>query len=138
MDFRRVHGPSANAMAFREGRAARTARSGEARKAMARLVARRSGLMEPNIPAIKGIGGVYIYLVDRYGAQTIYDIDFKPIEGRRETRILSVSPISICLTHNVFRGNMKTWADYYEKIFNFREIRYFDIEGKVTGPFQRR
>ena len=41
------------------------------------------------------------------------------------------------LTHNVFRGNMKTWADYYERIFNFREIRYFDIEGQQTGLFSK-
>ena len=41
------------------------------------------------------------------------------------------------LTHNVFRGNMAKWAEYYERIFNFREIRYFDIEGKVTGLFSK-
>ena len=37
------------------------------------------------------------------------------------------------LTHNVHRGRMKEWADFYERLFNFREIRYFDIEGQVTG-----
>jgi 4-hydroxyphenylpyruvate dioxygenase len=25
------------------------------------------------------------------------------------------------------------WWQFYEKLFNFREIRYFDIEGKLTG-----
>ena len=38
------------------------------------------------------------------------------------------------LTHNVHRGNMDEWAEFYERLFNFREIRYFDIEGKLTGP----
>jgi 4-hydroxyphenylpyruvate dioxygenase len=95
------------------------------------------GPMELNIPAIKGIGGAYIYLVDRYGAQSIYDIDFNPIEGADESKNSIGLTHLDHLTHNVFRGNMKTWADYYEKIFNFREIRYFDIEGKVTGLFSK-
>ena len=41
------------------------------------------------------------------------------------------------LTHNVHRGNMNKWAGFYERLFNFREIRYFDIEGKKTGLFSR-
>jgi 4-hydroxyphenylpyruvate dioxygenase len=41
------------------------------------------------------------------------------------------------LTHNVMRGNMDKWAGFYEKLFNFREIRYFDIEGKKTGLLSR-
>jgi 4-hydroxyphenylpyruvate dioxygenase len=95
--------------------------------------------MELDIPAIKGIGGAYIYLVDRYGAQTIYDVDFKPIPGadaeeaRRNVGLTYLDH----LTHNVFRGHMATWAEYYERIFNFREIRYFDIEGKVSGLFSK-
>jgi 4-hydroxyphenylpyruvate dioxygenase len=95
------------------------------------------GPMELNIPAIKGIGGAHIYLVDRYGAQTIYDIDFKPIDGADESKNSLGLTYLDHLTHNVFRGNMKTWADYYESIFNFREIRYFDIEGKVSGLFSK-
>ena len=90
--------------------------------------------MELNIPAIEGIGGSVIYLVDRYGAQSIYDVDFVPTdpakgfahEGAGLTEIDHV-------THNVFRGNMDKWAGFYERLFNFREIRYFDIEGKLTG-----
>jgi 4-hydroxyphenylpyruvate dioxygenase len=41
------------------------------------------------------------------------------------------------LTHNVHRGNMDKWTSFYETMFNFREIRYFDIEGKKTGLFSR-
>ncbi|NCW15050.1 MAG: 4-hydroxyphenylpyruvate dioxygenase, partial [Rhodobacteraceae bacterium] len=41
------------------------------------------------------------------------------------------------LTHNVFRGNMDKWFSFYEGLFNFREIRFFDIEGKYTGLFSR-
>ncbi|QGZ93492.1 4-hydroxyphenylpyruvate dioxygenase [Terricaulis silvestris] len=134
-DFRSAHGPSANAMAFRV-RDAKHALE-EAIKRGAEPVEGKVGPMELNIPAIKGIGGAYIYLVDRYGAQSIYDIDFKPIEGADESKNSIGLTYLDHLTHNVFRGNMKTWADYYEKIFNFREIRYFDIEGKVTGLFSK-
>ena len=41
------------------------------------------------------------------------------------------------LTHNLQRGRMDYWADYYERIFNFRQIRYFDIEGQATGLFRK-
>jgi len=134
-EFREAHGPSANAMAFRVKDAQHALR--EAVKRGAEAVEGKVGPMELNIPAIKGIGGAYIYLVDRYGAQSIYDIDFKPIEGADETKNSLGLTYLDHLTHNVFRGNMKTWADYYEKIFNFREIRYFDIEGKVSGLFSK-
>ena len=126
--FSRAHGQSANAMAFRV-RDARHAIA-EAVKRGAKEVKGPVGPMELNIPAIEGIGGAIVYLVDRYGADSIYDIDFKPIEGADEAKRAVGLTYLDHLTHNLNRGNMKTWADYYENIFNFREIRYFDIEGK--------
>ncbi|MBL8538400.1 MAG: 4-hydroxyphenylpyruvate dioxygenase [Hyphomonadaceae bacterium] len=134
-EFRSVHGPSANAMAFRV-RDARAAFA-EALKRGAKAVDVPIGPMELDIPCIEGIGGAYVYLVDRYGAQSIYDVDFKPIEGADEAKNAIGLTYLDHLTHNVFRGNMATWADYYERIFNFREIRYFDIEGKVSGLFSK-
>ncbi|MEQ9200802.1 MAG: 4-hydroxyphenylpyruvate dioxygenase, partial [Rhodospirillales bacterium] len=93
----------------------------------------RVGPMELNIPAIHGIGDSLIYLVDRYGDDTIYDVDFRPLPGA-ETQPAGAGLTTIDhLTHNVYRGRMDVWADFYEKLFNFREIRYFDIEGKLTG-----
>ena len=90
--------------------------------------------MELNIPAIEGIGGSLIYLVDRYGdAGSIYDIDFVPIEGvDPDSNDVGLTYIDH-LTHNVHRGRMDHWAEFYEKLFNFKEIRFFDIEGKLTG-----
>src|SRR5215510_4439702 len=88
------------------------------------------GPMELNIPAIEGIGGSLIYLVDRYGDRTIYDVDFMPL-----TADLSVLGVGLTvvdhLTLNVHRGLMERWAEFYERLFNFREIRYFDIEGQL-------
>ena len=134
-EFRQSHGPSANAMAFRVKDAEKAI--AEAVKRGAKRVQSPVGPGELNIPAIEGIGGAYIYLVDRYGAQSIYDVDFEPIPGadwgKNEIGLTYLDH----LTHNVFRGNMAKWADYYERIFNFREIRYFDIEGKVTGLFSK-
>src|SRR5580698_9709261 len=136
-DFRGAHGPSINAMAFRVRDAAAALRLAIERGA---TEARGSvGPMELNIPVIEGIGGSYLYLVDRYGAQEIYDVDFVPIPGataRTQSNSAGLTYIDH-LTHNVNRGNMKTWADFYERVFNFREIRYFDIEGKATGLFSK-
>src|SRR6185295_12768553 len=95
------------------------------------------GPAELNIPAIEGIGGANLYLVDRRGAATIYDIDFEPVAGAKpDDRSTGLHTLDH-LTHNLRRGRMDYWADYYERIFNFREIRYFDIEGQQTGLFSR-
>jgi len=134
-DFREAHGPSANAMAFRVKDAAHA--FAEAVKRGARPVDGPIGPMELDIPCIEGIGGANVYFVDRYGAQSIYDVDFRPIPGADEAANSVGLTYLDHLTHNVFRGNMATWADYYERIFNFREIRYFDIEGKVSGLFSK-
>jgi 4-hydroxyphenylpyruvate dioxygenase len=136
-EFREVHGPSANAMAFRVRDAAKALAMAVERGAKA--VEGRVGPMELNIPAIEGIGGTNLYLVDRYGAQEIYDVDFLPIPGaeaKEEANSVGLTYLDH-LTHNVFRGGMAKWAEFYERVFNFREIRYFDIEGKVTGLFSK-
>jgi 4-hydroxyphenylpyruvate dioxygenase len=132
-DFREAHGPSANAMAFRVRDAAKAFKLAVERGA--KPVLGPVGPMELNIPAIEGIGGSNLYLVDRYGAQEIYDVDFVAIEGAEEMVEKNSRGLTYLdhLTHNVHRGNMVKWADFYEKIFNFREIRYFDIEGKQTA-----
>jgi 4-hydroxyphenylpyruvate dioxygenase len=133
--FARAHGPCACAMAFRVA---------DARAAIARALELgakpgpvTAGPMELNIPSIEGIGGSLIYLVDRYGERTIYDVDFVPV-ARPEAALDPVGLTRIDhLTHNVRRGNMDVWAGFYEKLFNFREIRYFSIEGNETGLFSR-
>ncbi|WP_304186146.1 4-hydroxyphenylpyruvate dioxygenase [Phenylobacterium aquaticum] len=132
-EFRAAHGPSANAMAFRVRDAAAALKLAVERGAKA--VLGPVGPMELNIPAIEGIGGSNLYLVDRYGAQEIYDVDFVASPGADEAMAASAVGLTYLdhLTHNVHRGQMATWADFYEKIFNFREIRYFDIEGKQTA-----
>ena len=129
--FRGQHGAGANAMAFRVKNAQHAFE--EAVKRGAKPIEAKTGPMELNIPGIEGIGGLNVYLVDRYGAQSIYDVDFMPIEGA-DPSINSAGLTYIDhLTHNLHRGNMDKWAAYYEDISNFREIRYFDIEGKLTG-----
>ena len=128
--FRADHGPSANAMAFRVRDAGKALELAVERGAKA--VPGRVGPMELNIPAIEGIGGSLLYLVDRYGAEEIYDVDFRPIVDAKPAADVGLTYVDH-LTHNVHRGQMGRWADFYERIFNFREIRYFDIEGAQTG-----
>ena len=130
-DFRDIHGPSANGMAFRV-KDARHAFE-EAVRRGAKPVDMPIGPMELDIPCIEGIGGAYIYLVDRYGAQSIYDVDFRKIDGADEAANSAGLTYLDHLTHNVHRGRMAQWAEFYERLFNFREIRYFDIEGQLTG-----
>jgi 4-hydroxyphenylpyruvate dioxygenase len=137
-DYAKAHGPSACAMAFRfkDARAAHE----RALKLGATDVKSDVSGGELDIPAIEGIGGSRLYFVDRYGdAGKIYDVDFDYHPDWREREREADSKLTYIdhLTHNVNRGNMATWADFYERLFNFREIRYFDIEGKVTGLFSK-
>jgi 4-hydroxyphenylpyruvate dioxygenase len=133
--FQEKHHSSVNSMAFRVKDAA------EAYTKLLELGAEgyesEVRPMEIKIPAIKGIGGSLIYLVDRYGEHSIYDIDFIPIKGVDQHPKGAGLTYIDHLTHNVMRGNMNKWSAFYEKFFNFREIRYFNIEGKLTGLLSR-
>jgi 4-hydroxyphenylpyruvate dioxygenase len=139
--FAAEHGPSACGMAFRVRDAAHAYREALARGA--EPVETRTGVMELRIPAIRGIGGAIVYLVDRYdddavpGTLSIYDIDFVWLDGvERHPFGAGLKQIDH-LTHNVYGGRMAHWASWYERIFNFREIRYFDIKGEYTGLTSR-
>ena len=129
--FAKLHGPSICAMAFRVKDAAAAYK--RAVFIGAKPVESRVGPMELNIPAIEGIGGSLIYFVDRYEGGTIYDVDFVPIEGANQTPFGAGFMEIDHLTHNVYQGRMDEWAGFYEKLFNFKEIRFFDIEGQQTG-----
>ena len=132
-EFARLRGPSVCGMAFRVNNAA---------KAMAHALAHGAkqfvgnlGPMELNIPAVYGIGESTLYFVDRYGDRNIYDVDFAfhaDWQNRMKQANAGLTVVDH-LTHNVRRGNMSVWANFYERLGNFREIRYFDIEGKLTG-----
>jgi 4-hydroxyphenylpyruvate dioxygenase len=132
--FASAHGGSICAMGFRVKDAAYAYK--RALELGAQPGPTTAGPMELNIPSIVGIGGSLIYLVDRYGASSIYDVDFKPTSAVGEADGPGLQLIDH-LTHNVKRGNMDRWSGFYERLFNFREIRYFDIEGKVTGLLSR-
>ena len=135
--FAEEHGPSACGMAFR----VRDAHEAYARalELGAQPMDIPTGPMELRLPAIKGIGGAPLYLVDRYGddQNSIYDIDFEFFEDvDRHPKGCGFQLVDH-LTHNVYRGRMDYWAKYYERLFNFREIRYFDIKGEYTGLHSR-
>lgn len=143
--FARLHGPSVCAIAFRVQ---------DAKAAYERALslgawgyAGQAGPGELNIPAIKGIGDSIIYFIDRWrgknGARTgdignigFFDVDFEPLQPGSGEQLNPVGhglTYIDHLTHNVHRGRMAEWAGFYERLFNFREVRYFDIEGQATG-----
>lgn len=134
--FAAEHGPSACGMAFRVKNARHAYEEAIARGA--EPVETRTGPMELRIPAIRGIGGAMIYLVDRYGeGLSIYDIDFDYLPGVDRHPVGAGFKIIDHLTHNVYGGRMAHWGGFYERVFNFREIRYFDIKGEYTGLTSR-
>ncbi len=129
--FAAEHGPCACAMAFRV-KDAKVAYD-RAIEMGAKPVENPVGEGEMEIPVVEGIGGSRLYLVDTYGDKgNIYDVDFDYIDGVEAPSAAGLTYLDH-LTHNVHRGNMDVWAKFYEDLFNFREIRYFDIEGKLTG-----
>lgn len=130
--FAAEHGPSACGMAFRVKDSPKAYK--RALELGAQPVAIPTGPMELSLPAIKGIGGAPLYLIDRYeDGKSIYDIDFEFLPGvDRRPRGHGFKTVDH-LTHNVYRGRMSYWASFYERLFNFREIRYFDISGEYTG-----
>jgi len=130
--FAAEHGPSACGLAFRVK---------DSHKAYERALSlgaqpleMPTGPMELRLPAIKGIGGAPLYLIDRFEeGRSIYDIDFEFIDGVDRHPVGHGFRIVDHLTHNVYRGRMAFWANFYERLFNFREIRFFDIKGEYTG-----
>jgi len=134
--FVREHGAAACGMAFR----VRDAHQAYARalELGAQPIEIPTGPMELRLPAIKGIGGAPLYLIDRYTpGNTIYDIDFEFYDGvERHPKGCGFKAIDH-LTHNVYRGRIDYWADYYASLFNFRELRQFDIKGEYTGLFSK-
>ncbi|MGO1002796.1 4-hydroxyphenylpyruvate dioxygenase [Lysobacter sp. CA196] len=130
--FAQAHGPCAAGFAIRfkkpadEVYQAVLGNGGEA-------VSERADTRAIDAPVVKGIGDCMLYLVDRYGDHgTAYE-DYEPIPGADQHPTGFGLTFIDHLTHNLYFGNMQKWSDYYERLFNFREIRYFDIKGAKTG-----
>ena len=132
-DFAKAHGPCACGFAIRFRKPASevlqmvVANGGES-------ITDKADTKAVDAPVVKGIGDCMLYLVDRYGDKgNMYEEDFLPVQGAEANpRGFGLTFIDH-LTHNLYFGNMQKWSDYYERLFNFREIRYFDIKGAKTG-----
>ncbi|HWP94548.1 MAG TPA: 4-hydroxyphenylpyruvate dioxygenase, partial [Gammaproteobacteria bacterium] len=135
-DFARQHGPCAVGFAIRVKDAARAERL--AREKGAKFVTHKADTLPISVPTLEGIGGSALYLIDRYGpGKDPYADDFEYLPGvDRRPKGVGLQFIDH-LTHNVHKGQMDTWAGFYERLFNFREIRYFDIKGVKTGLLSR-
>src|SRR5690554_3214636 len=130
-EFAAAHGPCACGFAIRVKDGAKAEKL--AKENGAQFFANKPETLALSTTTLEGIGGAALYLVDKYGDKgEAYEDEFEYITDDRRPKGLGLTFIDH-LTHNVFYGNMKTWADFYEKLFNFREIRYFDIKGAQTG-----
>ena len=133
-EFREAHGPSANGMAFRVDNAQQAFEDALKRGAKA-ADASRSVLGE-NAKVLEGIGGSLLYLVEGEGG--IYDA-WTPVAGAAEAEAANSVGLDLLdhLTHNVKRGQMRTWSTFYNQVFGFEEQKYFDIKGQATGLFSQ-
>jgi 4-hydroxyphenylpyruvate dioxygenase len=132
-DFAAKHGPCASGFAIRFTRPAAEVLAA-AKANGAEEIDHKPETRAVDVPVIKGIGDCMLYLVDTYGDKgEVYEGEFEWIEGvERNPKGFGLTFIDH-LTHNLVFGNMAKWADYYERLFNFREIKYFDIKGAKTG-----
>ncbi|HEX8388008.1 MAG TPA: 4-hydroxyphenylpyruvate dioxygenase [Sphingomonas sp.] len=133
-EFRAAHGPSASGMAFRVADPASAYRHAISEGAKAVDVA--AGTLGQGSFAIEGIGGSYLYLVQ--DGRDLY-ADWDEVPGWREAEQENNVGLDLLdhLTHNVRRGEMRTWSSFYGRLFGFEEQKYFDIKGKATGLFSQ-
>jgi 4-hydroxyphenylpyruvate dioxygenase len=129
-NFADLHGASVCAMGFRVA---------DADFALSHALKNGAKAFEPTadanlygVPAIYGVGNSLIYFIDKKNESVFTKTRFNACDETHETKPAGLTYIDH-VTHNLYRGNMSKWADFYTRIFNFREIRYFDIEGRVTG-----
>lgn len=125
------HGPCAPSMGWRVV---------DARHAFDRAVAKGATPYEGNgkaldVPAIVGIGGSLLYFVDQYYDTSPYNDEYEWLEVSKPKGVGFYYLDH--LTHNVHKGNMDKWFRFYRDLFNFKEIRFFDIEGKFSGLLSR-
>ncbi len=134
-DFAKKHGPCAVGFAVRVKDRKKAFSLALDKGAM--KITHKPGSLALDTAMIKGIGGSILYMVDGYDKGDVYAAEYDYAKGvDRHPKGVGLTYIDH-LTHNVNQGEMNTWAGYYERLFNFHEIRYFDIKGTKTGLFSR-
>jgi 4-hydroxyphenylpyruvate dioxygenase len=78
--------------------------------------------MELNIPAIHGVGGSRIYLVDRYREFSIYDVDFVPIPGVDPHPPAVAGLRFFGIVQYIGPGRTYDWLEFYEELFGITAI----------------
>lgn len=131
--FEQLHGPCVCSFGLRVKNVAHAiAHLQQQRVAIIKNSAEKSLLY----PAINGVGESHLYFIDTYGSHGSAYENFEPLIDN-QTQIKPMLKSIDHLTHNVYRGRLNFWAEFYERLFNFREIRYFDISGEYTGLYSR-
>ena len=136
-EFRKAHGPSANGMAFRVADA--KAAFNLAVENGAHAADKHAGLLGEDSYVLQGIGGSLLYLVDRYGDRGSLYEHWTPVVGADEAEARETVGLKVLdhLTHNVKRGQMRTWSSFYNQVFGFEEQKYFNIKGQQTALFSQ-
>lgn len=129
--FAASHGPSICSTGFRVKDSVQAFRTATTRGARGYLGPDTARGATP-FPAVYGIGDSLIYFMDQGGARKLYEEIFKVKSDDRAPKGLGFQIVDH-FTNNVPKGEMDKWADFYTKVFNFRETKYFDIRGKQTG-----
>ncbi|QIG80155.1 4-hydroxyphenylpyruvate dioxygenase [Stakelama tenebrarum] len=126
-EFRKAHGPSASAMAFRVG---------DPEKALKWALEHGAEATEEDDTVIKGIGGSYLYFIQ--DGTDLY-ADWEEVPGWQQAEKENNVGLDLLdhLTHNVRRGQMRVWSEFYRTLFGFEEQKYFDIKGQATGLFSQ-
>ncbi len=126
-EFRKAHGASASAMAFRVS---------DPQKALKWALEHGAEATEEDDTVIQGIGGSYLYFIQ--DGTDLY-ADWEEIPGWQQAEQENSVGLDLLdhLTHNVRRGQMRVWSEFYRTLFGFEEQKYFDIKGKATGLFSQ-
>ena len=129
-----AHGPCAPSMGWRVAKAKHAYEHAISKGA----VAYEKDDKTLDVPAVVGIGGSLLYFIDTYGAKgSAYDTEFNWL-GEHDPKPLGVGFYYLDhLTHNVYRGQMDKWWDFYRNLFNFKQIHFFNIDGRITGLTSR-
>lgn len=131
-EFSQRHGPSISAMGWVFENPQKAYQLAIDRGAKA-AVGDYKNIDNQAVLAIYGIGQSLIYFI----SQNEISSEFQTMgfEALKQPILMNSKGFTAIdhLTNNVENGTMTLWSDFYKNIFEFTDVRYFDIRGLQTG-----
>lgn len=130
--FTKAHGPTVTSMGWRfeaprQAFEMAIARGGKAHSQPDWLVDAKA------VPTLEGIGGMALYFVENHkGWRRFERFGFESLETPDHVAPKGFFRVDH-LTNNVAKGELRATANFYEQVFGFTPVRYFDIRGMHTG-----